>query len=182
MEHLVQFDDKRRTLPGLDMPVVPTRKGRDLVPRDEERAQVLHGCRQLVPWGVGLSPATSATPAPSCQRFGRATLGGPPATSRRKEGMTSSQYGPYARGDTDATVGGTTGREAARRSQSLKAPRGSDRGLQLDPVKPESLVIAGQPYRGECVLGPCTHRPSHQPSGGLSKAPCRGRKSPSRGG
>src|SRR3954469_24574209 len=26
-----------------------------------ERAQMLHGCRQLVPEGVGLSPATSAT-------------------------------------------------------------------------------------------------------------------------
>ncbi len=166
--------------PGLTCRHKPARKGGVEGPFGAWRpAQVLHGCRQLVPWGVGLSPATSATPAPSCQRFGRATLGGPPATSRRKEGMTSSQHGPYARGDTDATVGGTTGREAVRRSQSLKAPRGSDRGLQLDPVKPESLVIAGQPYRGECVLGPCTHRPSHQPSGRALKSRVSGPTSPS---
>ncbi|GJZ71256.1 photosystem II CP47 reaction center protein-like protein, partial [Tanacetum coccineum] len=33
--------------------------------------------------------------------------------------------------------------------------------LQLACMKPESLVIAGQPYGGESVPGPCTHRPSH---------------------
>ena len=37
---------------------------RDLSART--RNKVLHGCRQLVPWGVGLSPATSATPILSC--------------------------------------------------------------------------------------------------------------------
>ncbi len=31
-----------------------------------ELAQVLHGCRQLVSWDVGLSPATSATPVSCC--------------------------------------------------------------------------------------------------------------------
>ena len=30
--------------------------------------EVLHGCRQLVPWGVGLSAITSATPAASCHQ------------------------------------------------------------------------------------------------------------------
>ena len=33
------------------------------------RNKVLHGCRQLVPWGVGLSPATSATPIFSCHHL-----------------------------------------------------------------------------------------------------------------
>jgi hypothetical protein len=36
----------------------------------------------------------------------------------------------------------------------------SDRSLQLDSVKVESLVIAYQQRRGEYVPGPCTHRPS----------------------
>ena len=36
----------------------------------------------------------------------------------------------------------------------------SDCGLQLDHMKLESLVIAHQPWRGEYVPGPCTHRPS----------------------
>ena len=41
-----------------------------------------------------------------------------------------------------------------------KAGLSSDRSLQLDYVKPESLVIAYQQRRGEYVPGPCTHRPS----------------------
>ena len=40
----------------------------------------------------------------------------------------------------------------------------SDRSLQLETVKVESLVIADQQCRGEYVPGPCTHRPSHDPS------------------
>ena len=35
-----------------------------------QRRQVVHGCRQLVSWDVGLSPATSATPILCCQHFG----------------------------------------------------------------------------------------------------------------
>ena len=74
--------------------------------------------------------------------------------------MTSSQHGPYVLGYTHATMAGTTGCETARWSQSLKAGLSSDRRLQLACVKPESLVIAGQQHRGECVPEPCTHRPS----------------------
>ena len=40
----------------------------------------------------------------------------------------------------------------------------SDWGLQLDPMKSESLVIADQHCCGEYVPGPCTHRPSHHES------------------
>ena len=43
----------------------------------------------------------------------------------------------------------------------ISKPRlSSDRSLQLDSVKLDSLVIAHQPWRGEYVPGPCTHRPS----------------------
>jgi hypothetical protein len=55
--------------------------------------------------------------------------------------MTSNQHGPYVWGDTRATMGSTTGRQAARRSQSLKTPLSSDWSLQLDSMKPESLVF-----------------------------------------
>ncbi len=78
--------------------------------------------------------------------------------------MTSSQHGLYIQGYTHATMGGTTGREAARWSQSQKAVRSSDCRLQLACMKPELLVTAGQPYCGEYVLGPCTHRPSRHGS------------------
>jgi hypothetical protein len=78
--------------------------------------------------------------------------------------MTSSQHGPYALGYTHATMAGTTGCETARWSESQKAGLSSDWGLQLDPMKSESLVTAGQHYRGEYVPGPCTHRPSRHES------------------
>jgi hypothetical protein len=78
--------------------------------------------------------------------------------------MTSSQYGPYALGDTRATMVGTKGCKTARSSESLKADPSSDWRLQLASMKPESLVMVGQPYHREYVPGPCTHRPSSQPS------------------
>ncbi len=40
----------------------------------EGAGQVLHGCRQFVPSGVGLSPATNATPVFSCYRVMPGTL------------------------------------------------------------------------------------------------------------
>ena len=48
--------------------------------------------------------------------------------------------------------------------QIPKTVLSSDRSLQLDSVKPESLVKAYQLRRLEYVPGPCTHRPSHHES------------------
>ena len=84
--------------------------------------------------------------------------------------MTSNQHGPYVRGDTRVTMGGTEGGDAATRSESRKAPLSSDRSLQPDSVKLDSLVIAHQPWRGEYVPGPCTHRPSSHGSPGCLKS------------
>ena len=78
--------------------------------------------------------------------------------------MTSSQYGPYAQGCTRATMAGTEGCDAARRGGPKRAGPRSDWGLQPDPMKLDSLVIAHQPWRGEYVPGPCTHRPSSHES------------------
>ena len=50
-----------------------------------------------------------------------------------------------------------------------KVPLSSDWGLQPDPTKLDSLVIAHQPWRGEYVPGPCTHRPSSHESRGYLK-------------
>ena len=52
----------------------------------------------------------------------------------------------------------------------LKAILSSDWGLQPDPMKLDSLVIAHQPWRGEYVPGPCTHRPSSHESRGRLKS------------
>ena len=67
-----------------------------------------------------------------------------PVTNRRKVGTTSSHHGPYAQGYTRATMAGTKGCNAAKWSESQKAGLSSDRSLQLDYVKLESLVIAYQ--------------------------------------
>ena len=89
--------------------------------------------------------------------------------------MTSNQHGPYVRGDTRVTMGGTEGSYPATGCESPKAALSSDRSLQPDSVKLDSLVIAHQPWRGEYVPGPCTHRPSsHGSLGYLKYAAARG--------
>ncbi len=56
--------------------------------------------------------------------------------------MTSNQHGPYVQGYTHDTMAGTEGSQIARWSQSHKTGPSSDWGLQLDPMKLESLVKA----------------------------------------
>lgn len=58
--------------------------------------------------------------------------------------MTSNHHAPYDLGYTRATMDRTKGCETARFSQSHKSVLSSDRSLQLDCVKLESLVIADQ--------------------------------------
>ena len=91
--------------------------------------------------------------------------------------MTSSPHGPYAQGYKHATMASTEGCQPVTVSESQKAGLSSDCRLKFACMKPELLVIVGQPYYGEYVPGPCTHRPSRhgsrqhlkslsQPSGG----------------
>ena len=58
--------------------------------------------------------------------------------------MTSSPHGPYAQGYTRATMADTKSSKSVRPSESQKAGLSSDRSLQLDSLKLESLVIADQ--------------------------------------
>ena len=74
--------------------------------------------------------------------------------------MTSNQHGPYVRGDTRVTMAGHSGKPGGDAERIPKTRLSSDRSLQPDSVKLDSLVIAHQPWRGEYVPGPCTHRPS----------------------
>ena len=85
--------------------------------------------------------------------------------------MTSSQYGPYGQGCTRTTMPGTMGSETVRWSKSPKTGPSSDCRLQLDGMKPESLVMAYQLRRREYVPRPCTHRPSHHESRLYPKSP-----------
>ena len=58
--------------------------------------------------------------------------------------MTSSPHGPYVQGYTRATMVGTKGCEPAMVSESQKTYLSTDRSLQLDSLKVESLVIPDQ--------------------------------------
>ena len=58
--------------------------------------------------------------------------------------MTSNHHAPYDLGYTRATMDGSEGSEAARRSETQKPVLSSDCSLQLDCTKLESLVIANQ--------------------------------------
>ena len=78
--------------------------------------------------------------------------------------MTSDHHAPYVQGFTHATMAGTAGCDRATWSRSLKAGLSSDWSLQPGSMKSESLVIADQHCRGECVPGSCTHRPSSHES------------------
>src|SRR3954453_8549612 len=98
------------------------------------------------------------------------------ASTGRKVGMTSSQYGPYGQGCTRTTMPSTERSETARWRKSLKTGPSSDWSLQLDSMKPESLVMAHQLRRREYVPGPCTHRPSHHESRLYPKSPLKRRR------
>src|SRR5947208_7637354 len=78
--------------------------------------------------------------------------------------MRASHHAAYVLGCKHATMAGTEGCDTGRWSESQKAGLRSDWGLQLDPMKSESLVIADQQRCGEYVPGPCTPRPSRHGS------------------
>ena len=110
--------------------------------------QLLHGCRQLVPWGVSLSGRTSATPV-QCYMFHwrpptlKAQSNAPHFESGRKERTTSSQHGAYDLGNTHPTMANNNETQGGNASQiSIKFRLSSDWGLQFDPMKSELLVIA----------------------------------------
>ena len=68
--------------------------------------------------------------------------------------MTSSPHGLYAQGHTRTTMAVTKRCKPARGSQSQKSGLSSDRSLQLDFVKLESLVIADQHAAVNTFPGP----------------------------
>ena len=121
--------------------------------------KVLHGCRQLVPWGVRLSPITSATPAHSCHHSVGDSVWTAGA-SREEGGDDVKSARPLRLGRHTCYNGRYRGQLPSDGMRISKADLSSDRSLQLDSVKLDSLVIAYQPWRGEYVPGPCTHRPS----------------------
>ncbi len=85
--------------------------------------------------------------------------------------MTSSPHGPYGQGYTRATMVYTEGSQAAKWSKSHKIYLSSDRSLQLDFVKLESLVIADQHAAVNTFPG-LVHTARHTMKVGCTRSRC----------
>ena len=114
---------------------------------------------------------------PCCQLpSGRAGHSGGTAIARCEEGGDDVKSArPLRPGLHTCYNGGHRGQGVRECARIEKSPLSSDWGLQPDPTKLDSLVIAHQPWRGEYVPGPCTHRPSsHESRGHLKSVTARG--------
>ena len=106
---------------------------------------------------------------------GKAGDSGGTAGASREEGGDDVKSARPLRPGLHTCYNGAYRASAAREvGPIVKTRLSSDRGLQPDPAKLDSLVIAHQPWRGEYVPGPCTHRPSsHESRGRLKSAAAR---------
>ena len=89
--------------------------------------------------------------------------------------MTSSHHGPYVQGYTRATMIGTKGCKLARASQSQKTDLSTDKSLQLDSLKSESLVIPDQ-QAGVNTFPGLVHTARHTMGVVCSRSGCANRK------
>ena len=90
-------------------------------------------------------------------------------------GTTSSHHGPYVQGYTRATMVGTNGRKPAMASQSEKTDLSTDKSLQLDSLKLESLVIPDQ-QAGVNTFPGLVHTARHTMGVVCSRRGCANRK------
>ena len=109
---------------------------------------------------------------PCCQLpSGNAGDSGETATARCEEGGDDVKSArPLRPGRHTCYNGGYRRPLPGDRMPTFKTHPSSDWSLQLDSTKLDSLVIAHQPWRGEYVPGPCTHRPSSHESWGCLKS------------
>ena len=107
---------------------------------------------------------------------GNAGDSGGTATARCEEGGDDVKSARPLRPGLHTCYNGWYREQAVRKcGRIMKSILSSDWGLQPDPMKLDSLVIAHQPWRGEYVPGPCIHRPSsHESRGHLKSATARG--------
>ena len=102
---------------------------------------------------------------------GEAGDSGETATVRCEEGGDDVKSArPLRPGRHTCYNGDYRGMPPGDRERISKSRLSSDWSLQPDSTKLDSLVIAHQPWRGEYVPGPCTHRPSSHESWGRLKS------------
>ena len=107
---------------------------------------------------------------------GDAGHSGDTAAARREEGGDDVKSARPLRPGLHTCYNGAYRAPAAGNVRPIaKVSPSSDWSLQPDSMKLDSLVIAHQPWRGEYVPGPCTHRPSsHESRGCLKSVTARG--------
>ena len=131
--------------------------------------QMVHGCRQLVSWDVGLSPATSATLAFSCQHsVGHSKW---TAVDNTEEGGDDVKSSCLLRLGLHTCYNGRY-KEMQYGNMELNSKNRSQFGLWA-ATRPHEAGVASNPRSarwGECVLGSCTHRPSSHGSWGYPKS------------
>ncbi len=139
--------------------------------------QVLHGCRQLVSWDVGLSPATSATLAFSYHHLvgdSKGTAGDKP----EEGGDDVKSSWPLRAGLHTCYNGDYSGLQARKGALISKSRLSSDCSLQLESMKAESLVIADQHAAVNTFPG-LVHTARHTMGVGFTRRQCsnpQGRK------
>ena len=121
--------------------------------------QMVHGCRQLVSWDVGLSPATSATLIFSCHH----SVG----HSKKTAVDNTEEGGDDVKSSCLLRLGLHTcynGRHKEMQYSNMEPNSKIRSQFRLwAATRPHEAGVASNPEsarRGECVLGSCTHRPS----------------------
>ncbi len=130
---------------------------------------MVHGCRQLVSWDVGLSPATSATLTVSCHH----SVGhsGRTAVDNTEEGEDDVKSSCLLRLGLHTCYNGHH-KELQYGNMEPISKKWSQFGLWAE-TRPHEVGVASNPEsacRGECVPGSCTHRPSRHGSRGGPKS------------
>ena len=128
--------------------------------------QVVHGCRQLVSWDVGLSPTTSATLVVSCiYRYTGIVLSSKTADDKSEEGGDDVKSSCPLCSGLHTCYNGRYNEPPTRESEQISKSR-SQFGLQ-SATRLHEVGIASKRRSARCVEyvpGSCTHRPSHHGS------------------
>ncbi len=165
---MAQFEATRRTLPGLDIyrTACESRLSRS---RDRYTGAAWLSSARAVRCSV--KSGNERNPRRQLPS-GKAGDSGGTARVKREEGADDvKSVWPLRPGLHTCYNGRHRRKRCCEAERILKTGLSSDRSLQPDSVKPESVVKADQPRRLEYVPGPCTHRPSHHGSRMHPKSP-----------
>ena len=125
--------------------------------------------RSMTSWMCRLKCHNERNPSPQLPS-GNAGPSGDTATVRCEEGGDDVKSARPLRPGLHTCYNGRYRGSLLREEMPIsKAYLSSDWRLKPASMKLDSLVIAHQPWRGEYVPGPCTHRPSSHGSWGCLK-------------